>query len=319
MNEKNSYVVGLDGGGTKTAAILADLSGTVITEATGGPSNFQMIGVERAAEVLWGLIDECCRKAQVRHDELGSVVAGLTGAGRPSDKERMKEGFRAVTRQSGITFDSIVIESDARIALEGAFRAKLGIILIAGTGSIAFAKDSKGDIHRVGGWGRTLGDEGSGYAIGREGLNAVTKDLDGRGKHTTLTKLVEKQFGFSNQESIITAVYRENFDIASVAPLVLEAASGRDSVCLSIVDKAAKDLCEHVRVMVSLVNSSGIKKAAKIPLALIGTLAGGENFLSRALRRRISATLKRIKVIPPESSAAYGAILMALTAIRGKE
>ncbi len=316
MSPKKQYVIGIDGGGTKTAALLADMNGAVLAEATGGPSNFQMIGVDKAAEVLLGLVVDCLRKVQGEFEDIACVVAGLTGAGRQTDKDRMREGLRFYADQNGRKLGLTIIESDARIALEGAFAGKPGIILIAGTGSIAFAKDVEGVIHRVGGWGRTLGDEGSGYAIGRNGLNAVTNDLDGRGRHTKLTTLVAERFGLVNQERIIAAVYRENFDIASIAPLVLEAASKRDPVCVSLVRAAAVELSAHVRAMIPRVNSLRRKKNQKIPLSLIGSLAGGNNLLSKTLRRQISATLKQIAVISPKSSPPYGAVLMALEAHR---
>ncbi|HLF19723.1 MAG TPA: BadF/BadG/BcrA/BcrD ATPase family protein [Bacteroidota bacterium] len=313
MAQKNRYVVGLDGGGTKTAAIIADVNGTEAAEVVGGPSNFQMIGVEKAAEVLFGLIETCAAKVHCGFDNIASVVAGLTGAGRQSDQDRMREGFRSFARQRGPALDSVLIESDARIALEGAFLGKPGIILIAGTGSIAFGKDAQAVIHRVGGWGRMLGDEGSGYTIGREGLNAVTKDLDGRGEHTQLTKLVGDRFGLTDQEKMIAAVYRENFDIASVAPLVLEAASKHDPECERILNRAAAELCEHVRVMTHRMNSARKDRSQKIRLAFIGTVAGGENVLSRILKRKISSTLAQIKIVSPEASPARGAVLMALS------
>ncbi|MBI4430035.1 MAG: hypothetical protein HY562_13055 [Ignavibacteriales bacterium] len=316
MNSKNRYVIGMDGGGTKTAAMLADMNGAVRMEVVGGPSNFQMIGVERASDTLYGLIESCCTKAGVACEEVVAIVAGLTGAGRQSDKDRMREGFRAFAGQKGSDLESIIIESDARIALEGAFRGRPGIVLIAGTGSIAFAKDTQGTIHRVGGWGRMLGDEGSGYAIGRDGLNAVTKHLDGRGKPTLLTSLVAEKFGFTPQERIIAAVYRENFDIASVAPLVLETASKRDSLCVRIIDNAAEELYKHARALTSQLKSLANKKGQRIPLTFIGSLAGGENMLSKLLKGRISAKLKRVKIVRPEASPAYGAVLMALDAVR---
>ncbi|MBF8247713.1 MAG: putative N-acetylglucosamine kinase [Bacteroidetes bacterium] len=190
MAKKNRYVVGIDGGGTKTAAVIADLRSTFAAEAKGPASNFQVIGVEKASEVLFAIVQECRRTVGCELEDIAFVLAGLTGAGRASDQKRMGEAFRSFSMKQGADFKNIRIESDARVALEGAFKGKPGIILIAGTGSIAFGKDLKGNICRVGGWGRTIGDEGGGYAIGRDGLNAVTRDLDGRGERTKLTKRV---------------------------------------------------------------------------------------------------------------------------------
>lgn len=313
MAKKNRYVVGLDGGGTKTAAIIADLHGTLAGEAKGPASNFQVIGVEKASDVLFAMVQECCRAVSCEFEDVACVLAGLTGAGRPSDQERMGEAFRSLSRKRGADFKNIRIESDARVALEGAFKGKPGIILIAGTGSIAFGKDEKGSIYRAGGWGRMIGDEGGGYAIGRDGLNAVTRELDGRGEHTNLTKLVAEEFGLKDQESIIAAVYRDNFDLASLARIVIDTVSAHDPVCEQIVDRAASELTDHVRTI-------AIKMGGKsIPLAFIGTVLSVENALANALRKKIASALPHISIAQPLSPPAYGAVLMALDAAQSQQ
>ncbi len=108
--------------------------------------------------------------------------------------------------------------------MEGAFSGKPGCILIAGTGSILFGKDKNGLMHRNGGFGRIIGDEGSGHSIGRKGLSAVAKELDGRGKSTLITKMLNKKYNISSASDLIINVYKNNFDIAS---------SGRDRSCSS--------------------------------------------------------------------------------------
>ncbi|MBI2618615.1 MAG: hypothetical protein HYW57_00870 [Ignavibacteriales bacterium] len=315
---KNSYVVGIDGGGTKTAAMLADPNGTILAEDTGGPSNFQLIGVDQAAQVLFSVIQGCCGKAGCALSDVKSVVAGLTGAGRESDRERMQQAFHNHTRGFGTDFDLVTVESDARIALEGAFKGGSGIILIAGTGSIAFGKAPGGAILRVGGWGRLVGDEGSGYSIGKDGLNIVSKELDGRGGKTLLTKLVAEKFGLSNQEQIITAVYRNNFDIASLAPLVIEAAAKQDKECERILNRAAFELSEHVRSLTFKIEEAARGTRKKIPLAFIGSILTSENIFSRVVKHKIEYSLPQVSVIKPQSAPAHGAVLMALEQMKQK-
>jgi len=312
MEQKQEYVIGLDGGGTKTSAVVADRHGTVVAESLGGPSNFQTIGVEKAAGVLLSLIEDCCQKAGCRHGDVLSIVAGLTGAGRRSDQERMENGFKSFAEARGVAFKSFHVESDARIALEGAFRGKPGVILIAGTGSIAFGKDAKGKVHRVGGWGRIIGDEGSGYAIGREGLNAVARDIDGRGKRTLLTRLLRDELNLGDEERIIAAVYREHFDIASIAPLVMKAARRGDAICQGIVRNAVHELCGHVPAILRRMRVSAREKTR---VALGGTLASG--ILSKPIKRELEARVRRVKVVAPESSPAEGAVFMALALLGG--
>jgi len=310
---KQQYVIGIDGGGTKTAASLADLHGNVLAEEVGAASNFQIIGVEQAAAALYAVADACCQKAGLSLGQVKTLVAGLTGAGRAADQQRMQTGFESYAQQRGVRFERVVIESDARIALEGAFKGGAGIILICGTGSIAYGKSQSGAVFRVGGWGRILGDEGSGYAIGRDGLNAVTRQLDGRGKKTLLTELVARTFNLRTQEDIITAVYREQFDVASVAPLVIEAAAQHDVECERILNKATFELTEHVRSLVLMLEAASPERARqKIPLAFIGSVISTESVFTKILEHKITFSLPQISLVKPMAPPSYGAVLLAL-------
>lgn len=311
--ERQQFVIGIDGGGTKTAASLADLHGNVLAEEVGAASNFQIIGVEQAAEALFAVAEACCQKAGLSLGQVKTLVAGLTGAGRADDQQRMHKGLESYAQSRGVAFDRVVIESDARIALEGAFNGGPGIILICGTGSIAFGKSPDGKVFRVGGWGRIVGDEGSGFAIGRDGLNAVTRQLDGRGKKTLLTDLVARKFNLRTQEEIIAAVYRENFDIASVAPLVIEAAEQHDTESERILNKATFELTEHVRSLVFMLEAASAERARrKIPLAFIGSVISAESVLTKILRHKITFSLPQISIVKPQASPSYGAVLLAL-------
>jgi N-acetylglucosamine kinase-like BadF-type ATPase len=170
-------------------------------------------------------------------------------------------------------------------------------------------------VHRAGGWGRILGDEGSGYSIGRDALNAISKDLDGRGKPTLLTKLVAKQFGLSDQEKIISAIYRDNFDVALLAPLVIEAATSHDVEASRILNKATFELAEHVRALLNKIEKVS-RVRQKIPLAFIGSVISSDNVFSNILRNKIVFSLPQISIVKPQALPAYGAVLLALRSLR---
>ncbi len=310
---KATLVIGIDGGGTKTTAILADSGGVILAEESGGPSNFQIMGVEKAAAVLFTVITNVCQRAGRTIGEVHAVVAGLTGAGRDSDQERMRGALQDHARNFGVQFAKMRIDSDARAALEGAFEGAGGIILIAGTGSIAFGKTAEGEILRTGGWGRFIGDEGSGYVIGRDGLSAVSKELDGRGRKTLLTALVADRFGLSNQERIIEQVYKNNFDIASVTPLVIQAATDHDLECERILNRAAFELSELVRGLTFKMEKVTRGPRQKIPLSFLGGLLGEDTVFSKIVKHKIEFSLPQIVVRKPQESPAYGAVLMALS------
>ena len=308
---KPLYVIGIEGGGTKTTAVLCALDGNILSEAQGGPSNYHIVGIEKTVATLLDLIQTCCHSVGCDVSQIGAVVAGLAGAGRIPDQQRIMDRLLEVARMKNIALDKVTIESDARIALEGAFSGKPGIVVIAGTGSIVFGKDERERIYRAGGWGRFIGDEGSGYAIGREALNTVAKILDGYNKKTKLVKLFGEKFGFVSQDTILEAIYKEHYDIASVVPVVLEAAANGDPIAKKILIRACSDLVEAIKIVVMKMNK-GKKSVPKRSLALLGTLLIKDNFYSRKIRSVIKREVPLVSLRNVESSPVVGAVLMAI-------
>ncbi|MEW6702010.1 MAG: BadF/BadG/BcrA/BcrD ATPase family protein, partial [Bacteroidota bacterium] len=198
------------------------------------------------------------------------------------------------------------IIGDAEIAIEGAFHGKAGVILIAGTGSIIFGKDIKRKFIRSGGSGKLIGDEGSGYSIGRKGLAVVAKEFDGRGKKTLLTKILGEKFGINNRDNLITKVYNEGFDIASAARDVIAAASKGDKICRKILNEEINELLLHIKAVKKNFNEK------KIKLAFGGGLLASKNYYSQELRSKIKRTFKNVElkkaIYPPEIGAALLAI-----------
>jgi N-acetylglucosamine kinase-like BadF-type ATPase len=313
--DKPLYVIGIDGGGTKTTSVLCALDGTILTEAQDASSNFQIIGIEQTSHTILNLIETCCHSVGCSISQIGAVVAGLAGAGRSSDQQSVHDGIINLSNTRNLTINNLVIESDARIALEGAFNGKPGIIIIAGTGSIVFGKDEHGKIYRTGGWGRLIGDEGSGYAIGQKAFRAVARSFDDRSTKTKLTKLFEEKFGMNTQEAIIHSLYKENFDIASVMPTVIDAASKGDKAAKRILDNAALELVEIVEIMLKKMNTK-VKNPLKRPLALIGGLLANEQYYSRKVVSTIRKTGLQVSIRQAESSPVVGAAVMAMEILK---
>lgn len=306
--KKEILVVGIDGGATKTAAVLADGSGAILARSVTGPSNFQIIGTEEAGKAILKAVEECCAAAGRKVNNLDAVVAGLTGAGREDDQNRMAEALMKNAAGRNLLLKNVRVVSDALIALEGAFRGAPGVILIAGTGSIALGRKSDGSVVRAGGWGRIIGDEGSGYAIGRAGMAAVCRHLDGRGRITSLTGMVASTFGLSTQEDIIRRVYREGLDLASIAPLVFQSAREGDSVCSAILRDAAADLVDHVRAVLRQMDITD----GRARLAFAGGLLTGGDVFPEILRSHLAEQFPTMMIHEPELSPAEGAALMAV-------
>ncbi len=298
------YIIGIDGGGTKTHCVIANLEGESLYECSGEASNFLLIGTEKVSETVFNLIDKCRHELNISFSDIGAIILGTTGAGRKTDSERMEKAIIDYAAGKNISFNLFHVESDARIALEGAFSGKPGSILIAGTGSIIFGKDEDGEIHRAGGFGRLIGDEGSGYSIGQKGLAAVSKQFDGRGGRTIISNLVKEKFSLDSSENIINAVYKNNFDIASVAPVVFEAAKQGDSSALKIIDEESDELVLHILAMKKKL------KLQEFQIAFLGSLIKGENIYARTLKKKIILRAPDVKIKEPEHSPAVGAVLI---------
>lgn len=300
-----NYLIGIDGGGTKTKCVVTDFDFNLLYETTGGPSNFLVFGTQKASENIYQLLSDCTKNLNCSFDNFDSIVLGTAGAGRRNDAEMMEQSFINYSKLKNVSIKKIRIESDARISLEGAFSGKPGSILIAGTGSIMFGKDAQGNIHRVGGFGRYIGDEGSGYSLGKKGLNAVSKYFDGRGTETMLSNLISEHFQINNSESLITAVYKNNFDIASIAKDVVYSAEKNDEVCKKIVEEEIDELILHIKAMKQKINQR------ILDLSFTGSIITTDNYLSRELKLKLKEMLPDVNVKEPDHSPAMGAVFMA--------
>jgi len=299
------YLIGMDGGGTKTKCILTDVNLNVIYETTGEASNFLVIGAEKVSETILNLVNDITSSQNISSADIDSIVLGTTGGGRRNDAELLENQINNDAKLKSISINKFKVESDARIALEGAFTGNAGSILIAGTGSIMFGKDDKGSIHRVGGFGRFIGDEGSGYRIGRIGLNAVARYFDGRAKHTKIADLLEQEFSISSSEDLITEVYRNNFNIPSLAPLVCEAAESADKIAQRILEDEAEELILHILSMKSKLKVDILK------VSLIGSLLTTANYFSYLFNEKVIRKFEDVKIKEAEHSPEFGAALMA--------
>ncbi len=304
------YLIGIDGGGTKTKCVLSDLKLNVIDECKGEASNFLVFGLDEVNKRIYTLISRCLKKNKLKFENLSAIVIGTAGAGRKTDAKNLRKSFIKFLNSKKIKFKNFHVVSDARIALEGAFSGKLGSILIAGTGSIMFGKNEESEIFRVGGFGRLIGDEGSGYSIGRKGLSAASKELDGRSEKTEITQLIKKKYKIKSADDLIISVYRKNLDIAGIVPLVLKAAKKKDVVANKIINEETDELIFHIKAMHKKLNQKILK------ISLIGGIIENKNIFSDSLRKKIKKELQNITITKPQKQPAFGALLLARERIR---
>ncbi|MFA7627148.1 MAG: BadF/BadG/BcrA/BcrD ATPase family protein, partial [Candidatus Kapaibacterium sp.] len=178
INIKDYTIIGIDGGGTKTRGVIFR-DGKVQSELVAGTTRIGAVGVGESCERTLNVITELCNKSGIETGEVDAIVVGLAGVWLEEEKLRSRNLIKTLARSQRTVINEILVTSDAEIALEGAFEGKDGIMTIVGTGSIALGKH-KNHLYRCGGWGIELDDEGSGAWIGREGLTAVVRGLDGR-------------------------------------------------------------------------------------------------------------------------------------------
>lgn len=275
MTVRPSFV-GVDGGGTKTDIAVVDANGEVLARRQGSTSNKSVIGQDAAAEVLQSLISETCREANVEVP----ITAGWIGlAG--SDRQEDRDSFHASLDP---WFQHVNITNDAELVLSGTPNG-VGIALIGGTGSIAVARNERGELRRSGGWGHVFGDEGSAYALGVEGLRAVAAASDGRGPASVLTERLTDYWHAATTQQLITIVYSAEVtksDIAASAPVIVEAASAGDPVAVRLLDEAADELA---KLVISLASAMSFRETP--PVAITGGLLLG----SKELRDRLSTRL----------------------------
>lgn len=302
-------VIGIDAGGTKTEAILADGAGTVIARARRGGANLAAHGELAVEKTLHELIDEVLGEGQVRPDVICLGIAGV-------DRSEDNAIIRGIMRRIGARA-RILVTNDALIALVAGAGSAAGVVVIAGTGSIAYGRNGTGEAARAGGWGYILADEGSGFWIGRQALRAVVRAADGRGPATALTPLVLEFFGVTRPEQLVLEVYRHYLkpsDIARCARLVEQARADGDAVAGHIASVAADELAASVTSVVRQLGLDG-----SFPVVMAGGAFHAVPWLQDALRTRLAggagAGTPDVQLLTIEP--AIGAVRLALAEAEG--
>jgi N-acetylglucosamine kinase-like BadF-type ATPase len=295
------YYIGIDGGGTKTDCIITDENFNQLFALKGGPLNLLTTFKSESSETILQLVNSCLSELHITFTQLGCIGIGAAGAGRIEDSVLFEKHLNSLFP----TTITVKVTSDAAAALEGAFNGNPGCILISGTGSIIYGKDQNSIIHRCGGFGKILGDEGSGYMLGKKGLIAAAKEFDGRSKKSLITDLLSEKFQILSAQDLVNAVYNNNLDISSVAPIVLASAGNNDKIALKIIDEETNELLSLMSCMINKLKQDNIE------ISFTGRLITTTNIFSDTLRNKILNSFKLIKIKEPEYSPAMGAIFIA--------
>lgn len=289
--------VGLDAGGTGTE-LRAEGPGDATCCIEGPGANLQRLGVTGTCDVL---VDLLRRFRDEAVEGPAAVCAGISGAGRASDQAAVRDEL--VRRLDEEAYVAIYVVHDGVIALEGAFGGESGAITITGTGSLVLARARDRSLLRAGGWGHVLGDDGSGFALGRAGLRAVAACYDG-GPPTQLTALLEEAHGITDNDELIHHVYAGDWPLQQMAPLVVRAAADGDAVADGLVHEAARGLARQVSWL------AGRGASIKEQVAPIGGLVNA-SYYREVLYEELRRTLPGWDVAPPAHPPAVGAVLLA--------
>jgi glucosamine kinase len=300
--------VGIDGGGTRATAVVCDAGGRELARVDGGAGIIHVTAPAAGARALADLTAAALRAAGNDPATAGEPAAvlccALAGAGRPPERQAL----RAALHELGAA-RHVRIVTDAEAAMFDALGDGPGILLIAGTGSIAWGRSPTGAVARIGGWGHVFGDEGSGFQIGRHALRAVAHAHDGRGPATALLRPVLDHAGAATPEELIHwAAAAAKGRIAALARLVVDAADRGDDAAIAILTAAAADLARHVDAL--------HRRLAPWPDPPRLALAGGLLLPGRPLRPYLLAALRDAgspcDILDTSIDAARGAAGMAL-------
>lgn len=298
-------VAGVDGGGSKTRTLVADETGRVLGTADGPGSAVRPGGIEHSADVIAAGVRGALAAAGLAGMRVQALVAGVAGVGREPERAALSQALTA-----GQLASEVSVVPDAAIALDDAFGEGPGVLLIAGTGSVAFARGPDGTFARAGGWGPVLGDEGSGAWLGRRALNAAVAAADGREPETALLNTLLTAVEADEPAALIPwAARAAPADFATLAPVVLQAAAAGDRRAVSLLTLAVEELVVHV---LTLARSLFVDERAAVPVALAGGLLARGGGLRRRLEQRLKSAVPGAQIRPEPVDPARGAVRGAL-------
>jgi glucosamine kinase len=292
-------LIGTDVGGTKTAVAVAE--GDEVVARADGPGAALRPG--RALQSA-ATIAEVVRRALagVGHIRGDVLVVGAAGAGRRTEREELTQALRGEA-----IAERVVVTTDIEIALVAAFGDGPGIVVSAGTGSIAVGRDRSGAMHRIGGYGWQMGDEGSGYAVGRAALGAVSRARDGRSPATPLQQRILSTTRSADFDELVRwAATASSAEVAALAPSVLDVAAAGDLVARGILDYAARELSQLAICLLPLLDTE--------PEPMCVALTGGLLEVDTALRRMVLQKLtdqEGLTLLDRPVDSTLGALAMA--------
>ena len=302
------HVLGIDVGGTKTVCLLADQNGRVLAEGREEGANLQGAGELALEKVLHSVMEKTLANASVMP---AAICLGIAGVDRATDEAVVLSIMKRIGYKA-----RVLVVNDALIALQAAIDEAPGIVIVAGTGSIAYGRNANGEASRAGGWGYVLGDEGSGYWIGRLALRAVVRHADGRGPVTSLTPRLLAYFGVERATELIHKAYHEELSpnaIAALARSVQQSRDEGDMVATAILNRASDELMTAATAVMNRLELTD----EEFSFVLAGGMFRAVPWLSDQLKLLLPALAGQSRTIRLESEPALGAVRLAVAELHG--
>lgn len=305
----DEVVLGIDGGGTKTHALITNRSGQPLGKGQGPSSNYDDVGMNAAQAAIGQAVEQARQSAGLEPDcSFASVFLGMAGVVSEQDRSVIYQ----IAQNLGLGNEAgVEVDHDCRIALAGGLAGRPGIVQITGTGSSTYGRTAAGENWRSGGWGHLISDEGSSYFYGLQAMRAATMAYDGRGEPTQLTEKVMQALGLSDMQEIMHHVYAQGLtraETAALAPLVVESAQSGDRTALNLIALGSEEVARCVEAVARRLRMlDGLCE-----VALVGGLLNAGDVIIQPLRAAIAQRLPNSRIQMAELSPVAGACLLAL-------
>lgn len=301
------YVLAIDGGGTKTSAVICDELGNVYAKVVTTRSNPTAMDVQYFKSTIHDILQNLHQQNPQVFAAIDSCFAGMAGVKEIQAEEVVETIVRQYVRKTA----KIYVDNDALIALYAGTLGQAGIVQIAGTGAITMGYDLEQHFHRVGGWGYLFDDEGSGYDLGVQVLRAIFQSYDGRGDPTALSDVVLRYFSVENVPQLIACIYGEEHPRTVIAPLskfVFEVATEGDRIALQIIENACKKY--YAAIKACYLNMTW--EEGDVPVVLMGGVFNREAYFLPKLQQYVQAEEIPLQFMAPVLKPIGGAVIAAL-------
>jgi len=298
---------GVDGGATRTRVVLGSHDGTILGAGFAGPANYDNVGIDEARANIDRALARAWANAGLPREPVRAIFLGMAGVVSPGDRKTIAGMARDIHAAPP---DAIIVDHDIRIALAGGLAGREGAVLIVGTGCSCYGRRADGRSHRTG-WGYLLDDLGSGYYLGLQAMIALTRETDGRGKPTLLSKAVRSALGFEDPDEIMRILYHDNLTvtrIASLAPMVIDAANQGDEVALTILRNGAHELSLNVKSVADRLHFT----EPPFCLTIVGGLGEAPGIYRQLLCEAILREVPGCAILEPKLPPVLGALLLAM-------